>query len=113
MQTMRLPGFAADASIYPTLGHYRAVAAFPGRYGVQPQQHLSSSPGCFACEWFNGACQKTCIYCTGPGPTCSFHMEPCNPSSCPPPPLCPPGCFPWHGRCICLDPVPFPLPSHL
>lgn len=87
---MQMPRFTADASLYRTSRHYRAVAARASDFGglafpaIAKGIHCVSDPSCSTgfsqifCPTFDpDSCQETGVCCTPPRPT------PPPPSACP------------------------------
>ena len=107
---MRLPGFAAESSVYRTSGHYQISSASEQAGGVILQE-LSFSPvlrHCGTCylDPMLG-CVRDCYACPPGRPPdgCSDWTERCDPSQCPSPPPPPPDpCAhirPPRAKCDC------------
>src|SRR5262245_24721292 len=87
---MQMPRFTADASLYRTSGHYRAVVARVSDLGglafpaIAKGTHCVSDPACatgfskiFCPNFDPDSCEETGVCCSPPQPT------PPPPSSCP------------------------------
>ena len=100
---MSLPGFAAQSSLYKTIGHYLTAGSFDYAQGITPQ-----TIHCGACYWQDGVCVRDCtpihkcppgtINSCDPGGECDTITQPCpSTQHCPTkPPCCPAGC---QGTC--------------
>jgi hypothetical protein len=73
MNTMKVPGFTADASLYKAIEHYRqrSVSAAPG-FGVQASLRIGGH-----------SLNATCGNCTcDPGQCCAATASGCNCTNC-------------------------------
>ena len=80
MNTMNMPGFTAEASVYQTRGHYRLATGraggivVPMGHGLLPQLRNTDLPGatCGKAPVFGNV---ICVECTtGPSPTCKTYV---------------------------------------
>ena len=75
MKVTKMPGFTADASVYPTRGHYHfATGRVPISRGLVPQLKHTDLPGatCGKAPVFGNV---ICVECTtGPNPTCKTYV---------------------------------------
>jgi hypothetical protein len=82
---MNIPGFAAEASLYKTSGHYRLTGGLVRADGVMPQLVLPP-PDCSTCYSDNtGACVASCRYCLHfpqGGGGCFPYTALCHPWAC-------------------------------
>ena len=96
-ENMRVPGFTAESSIYPTAQTYRAAFStfVEGAGRVLPQARPFV---CTECVWNTfdfgvPTCAKLCRHVAPPGgPQPEEFPVECDPSECPPRNCCPPGC---------------------
>jgi hypothetical protein len=57
---MRIPGFAGEAALYSSSGHYRSVWTGPSRSGAVRPQQGSLPPGCRRVFSIDEACVQEC-----------------------------------------------------
>lgn len=85
MNTMNLPGFTAETSLYKTSSSYNTKSVYgslPESRAVVAQLRISTTPGCGECtplRWLDGtptgACARACCDVLG---RCSTETCPCG-----------------------------------
>ena len=75
MSVTKIPGFTADASVYPTSGHYQfATGRVSISRGRLPQLTRNDLPGA-SCGKDRVFGNVICVECTtGPNPTCKTYV---------------------------------------
>ena len=110
---MSMPGFAAEASLYKTSGHYHLFGAFTDGGGAFFQLlPPPGRPGCGPCKWDDmGNWVRECLHCPFPGAPVNYCWDQTEP--CPPHERCPPvgGCPPGTNLTSCFCPGFHPCPS--
>lgn len=79
----KMPGFSAEASVYPTAGHYQfATGRVPISRGLLPQLKRTDLPGA-SCGKDRVFGNVICVECTtGPTPTCKTYVCDTNGNNC-------------------------------
>ncbi len=89
MNTMKVPNFSAEASLYKTSVHYHQLSNTFAQANRDVAPSANGYTRCGACHYNStGACVQDCHYCVhqpGYGLFCLTYFKACDEGQCPAP----------------------------